>query len=137
MRIWIISYFFSLAENVYSYPLSRNTSISCLSRFSRITLKNRTNLNFNLFVKNMAILGEKDDEVTNISYIVLTLLPLGPGRPILPGCPLIPMEPGGPGRPSSPGAPYKVDRSDVSCKFSLNVTVSKLLLAFAYYKTSI
>lgn len=52
---------------------------------------------------------------------VLTLLPLGPGRPMLPGCPRIPMEPGGPGRPSSPGAPCKVDRSKVSfCKFSLN-----------------
>ena len=63
----------------------------------------------------MAVPGEKDDEMTNISYIVLTLLPLGPGRPILPGCPLSPMEPGGPGRPSSPGAPYKIDRSNVSC----------------------
>lgn len=52
--------------------------------------------------------------MANILYTVLTLLPLGPGRPILPGWPLIPMEPGGPGRPSSPGAPYKIDRSVVS-----------------------
>lgn len=43
-------------------------------------------------------------------WLVLTLLPLGPGRPMLPGCPLMPTEPGGPGRPSSPGAPCGIDR---------------------------
>lgn len=39
------------------------------------------------------------------NWAILTLAPLGPGKPITPGWPRAPCGPGGPGRPSSPGAP--------------------------------
>lgn len=38
---------------------------------------------------------------------LLTLGPLGPGKPMFPGWPLGPVGPGGPERPSCPAGPWK------------------------------
>lgn len=84
----------------------------------------------------MPVPSENEDEMANILYTVLTLLPLGPGRPMLPGCPLIPMEPGGPGRPSSPGAPYKIDRNDVRVMYAFSgYHITHNVSRLAYAKT--
>lgn len=93
------------ANQSHTHSLSWDSCIACFSRFSRITL-NCKNKNDQVQIFFSSIKTYKNGW-SERGIAILTLLPFGPGRPMLPGWPLIPMDPAGPGRPSSPGAPCR------------------------------
>lgn len=92
-RICVILYF-SLAENVYSYPLSRDTGISCFPRLARIALKNK--LPCQSFVRSTPVPGENYRR-RQAHYTGTHTAALGAGEPHGPRLPPDSYGAGGPG----------------------------------------